>query len=233
MTNTTMTDIQQWAPDRIIAVVVEEFETFAAMVRGLSESDLAVRTGCDGWSVHHVVGHIIGSGADIVDNAIGSRTPDEQADAYLRYSAATAADALEAIAVRIGEHLRSLPDAVWEGGVEGVPEQVFPLGVLTLAHELTVHTDDIDTALGRDTISGQRWELCAQWLAVEFGRLEFEPLTLELTGLPRYVVNGGGPVIATDPATFVRAATGRVESATVGVDFDLNIYGRDRRHIGV
>ncbi|GAB2568102.1 maleylpyruvate isomerase family mycothiol-dependent enzyme [Nocardia heshunensis] len=229
-----MIEIQQWSRDRITAVVVEEFKTFAAMVRGLSETDLTARTNCDGWSVHHVIGHIIGSGADIVDNAIGSRTPDEQANAYLGLEADVAADMLDGIAERMGEHLSSLPDAVWQGGVEGVPGQTFSLGVLTLAHELTVHTDDIDTALGRNTIADQRWKLCAQWLVVELGRLEFEPLSLELTGLPRYIVNGGGgPVIATDPVTFVRAATGRSESAAVGVDFDLNIYGRDRRHIGV
>ncbi|MFJ4657681.1 maleylpyruvate isomerase family mycothiol-dependent enzyme [Nocardia sp. NPDC088792] len=228
-----MTDIHLWTRERVIATVVEEFKTFATMVHGLSEADLSATTACDGWAVRHVVGHVVGTADDILAFTIGSRTPDEQAAAYLEWSAAASAKALSDAADRMGTHLRSLPDTVWTAPVEGVPGQAFSTGVLTLAHELCVHTDDIDTALGRASLGQRQWELAAQWLAVELERLEFEPLTLELTGLPRYVINGGGPVIIADPVTFVRAATGRAESVTVGVDFDLNIYNRDRRHIGV
>lgn len=227
-----MTEIQ-WDRDEVTSIVVGEFQRFGAFVEGLSGEDLDVTTRCDGWTVRGVIGHLTGTVVDILAGTIGHRPPDVQAEAYGSWTVPQFTAALEAATESLEVHLRSLPDAVWNGPVQGVTGQVFATGVLTLAHELCVHTDDIDAALGRSSVEDRLWEISVRWLATEFTRLEYEPVTVELRGLPRFDINGGGPVVATDPANFVRVATGRMESSAAGIDLDLNIYGRDRRHIGV
>jgi uncharacterized protein (TIGR03083 family) len=223
----------EWDRHQITTAVVEEFGDFAALVGELGEAECLATTRCTGWTVRHVVGHVAGTAIDILDGTIGHRTPDEQAAAFSSWSGPELATVLSEASQRLWIHLASLDDSVWNGPVEGVPGQLFSTGVLTLMHELCVHTDDIDTALGRASVTDRLLTVSTLWLATEFERLKLDPLTIELSDRPTLRINGGGRVVETDALTFIRVTTGRMDPGEIGLDSNVNIYGRDRGHVGV
>ena len=50
-------------------------------------------------------------------------------------------------------------------------------------------------------------------------------MTLELDGIERIEVAGGGLSITGDPLTFVLAATGRADPTPMGLPESINVYG--------
>ena len=203
--------------------VLDEYESFAALVESLDAEAWETPTRCTGFQVRDVAGHVIGLAEDVVKGVPGSRNAEEEA-ASVRGDTPTQAGArLRAVVDSLRPLLDALDDEMWNGP-SGVPDLTFGRGVLTLWYDAFVHADDIRAALGRPSESGPGLAASVEYLAGELTTRGWGPATLALEGLPRHDVSRGGREIAGEPMQFVLVATGRAEPATMGLESGVSIY---------
>ncbi len=200
-----------------------EYDAFASLVEGLSESQWNAGARCAGWQVRDVAGHVIGLAEDTAAGVPGSRNSEEEAASVRHESAIGAAARLRVALGTLHALFGAVNDAMW-AGPSGVPDLTLGEGVLTLWYDTYVHADDIRAAIGQESERGDGLEASVAYLAAELTKKSWGPATLALAGVDRYDVRGGGPAITGDPLQFVLAATGRIDAATVGLDPDVNIY---------
>ena len=203
--------------------VLDEYESFAALVESLDTNAWATPTRCTGFEVRDVAGHVIGLAEDVAKGVPGSRNAEEEAASVRGDSPAQAAARLRAVIEALRPLLDALDDDMWNGP-SGVPDLTFGRGVLTLWYDAFVHADDIRTALGRPSEGGAGLAASVEYLAGELTTRNWGPATLALEGVPRYDVSGGGREITGDPMQFVLVATGRAEPATMGLEPGVSIY---------
>ena len=202
---------------------LEEYESFAALIDSLDARSWDAPTRCTGFSVRDVAGHVVGLAEDVVRGVPGSRNAEQEAASVRGDSPAQVAARLRAAIESIRPLLDALDDDMWNGP-SGVPDLSFGRGVLTLWYDTFVHADDIRVALDRATETGAGLAASVEYLAGELTLRGWSSATLALDGLPRYDVGNGGREIAGDAMQFVRVATGRAPSETMGLDTDVNIY---------
>ena len=128
--------------------VLDEYESFAALVESLDAKAWATPTRCTGFEVRDVAGHVIGLAEDVVKGVPGSRNAEEEAASVRGDTPAQAAARLRAAIESLRPLLDALDDDMWNGP-SGVPDLTFGRGVLTLWYDAFVHADDIRAALGR------------------------------------------------------------------------------------
>ena len=203
--------------------VLDEYESFAALVESLDAKAWETPTRCTGFEVRDVAGHVIGLAEDVVKGVPGSRNAEEEAASVRGDTPAQAAARLRAVIESLRPLLDALDDDMWNGP-SGVPDLTFGRGVLTLWYDAFVHADDIRAALGRPSESGPGLAASVEYLAGELTTRDWGPATLALDGLPRHDVSGGGGEITGDPMKFVLVATGRAEPATMGLEPGVSIY---------
>jgi uncharacterized protein (TIGR03083 family) len=203
--------------------VLDEYESFAALVESLDAKAWETPTRCTGFQVRDVAGHVIGLAEDVVKGVPGSRNAEEEAASVRGDTPAQAAARLRAVIESLRPLLDALDDDMWNGP-SGVPDLTFGRGVLTLWYDAFVHADDIRAALGRPSESGPGLAASVEYLAGELTTRDWGPATLALSGLPRHDVSGGGGEITGDPMQFVLVATGRAEPATMGLQPGVSIY---------
>ena len=203
--------------------VLDEYESFAALVESLDTKAWETPTRCTGFQVRDVAGHVVGLAEDVAKGVAGSRNAEEEAASVRGDTPAQAGARLRAVIESLRPLLHALDDDMWNGP-SGVPDLTFGRGVLTLWYDAFVHADDIRAALGRTQVAGPGLSASVEYLAGELTIRGWGPATLALDRLPRYDVNGGGREITGDPMQFVLVATGRAEPATMGLEPRVSIY---------
>lgn len=202
---------------------LSEYDAFASLVEGLSETQWNAGARCAGWQVRDVAGHVIGLAEDTAAGVPGTRNSEEEAASVRHESAIGAAARLRVALATLHALFEAVDDEIW-AGPSGVPDLTLGEGVLTFWYDTYVHADDIRAAIGRESERGDGLEATIAYLAAQLTKKSWGPATLALAGIDRYDVNGGGPAITGDPLQFALAATGRIDPATIGLAADVNIY---------
>src|SRR5689334_16357191 len=127
--------------------VIDEYESFAALVESLDTKAWETPTRCEGFLVRDVAGHVVGLAEDVAKGVPGSRNAEEEAASVRGDTPARVAARLRAAADAVRPLLAALDDDMWNGP-SGVPGLTFGRGVLTLWYDAFVHADDIRAALG-------------------------------------------------------------------------------------
>jgi uncharacterized protein (TIGR03083 family) len=200
-----------------------EYDAFADLVEGLSEDQWNAPVRCDGWQVRDVAGHVIGLAEDVAAGVPGSRNAEEEAASVRHETPAGAAARLRVAVASLRALLDVIDDDAW-AAPSGVPDLTLGEGVLTLWYDTYVHGDDIRAAIGAPSERGAGLDATVCYLAKELTAREWGPATLALEGTGRYDIGAGGPEITGDALSFVLAATGRADAATIGLDSGVNIY---------
>ena len=203
--------------------VLDEYESFAALVESLDTKAWATPTRCTGFEVRDVAGHVIGLAEDVAKGVPGSRNAEEEAASVRGDSPAQAAARLRAVIESLRPLLDALDDDMWNGP-SGVPDLTFGRGVLTLWYDTYVHADDVRAALGAASERGAGLAASVEYLAGELTAKGWGPATLALDGVARSDVGEGGREITGDPLQFVLVATGRADPATMGLAPGVSIY---------
>ena len=203
--------------------VLDEYESFAALVESLDAKAWETPTRCTGFEVRDVAGHVIGLAEDVVKGVPGSRNAEEEAASVRGDTPAQAAARLRAVIESLRPLLDALDDDMWNGP-SGVPDLTFGRGVLTLWYDTYVHADDVRAALGAASERGAGLAASVEYLAGELTAKGWGPATLALDGVARSDVGEGGREITGDPLQFVLVATGRADPATMGLAPGVSIY---------
>ena len=199
------------------------YEGFEQMLGHLDDAAWRTPTRCAGWEVRDVAGHVVGLANDAATGVPGSRTPDEQAAALRDNAPAELADQLRASVASLRALVDVLPDEAWTGpsGVDGV---TLVRGVQGLWWDTYAHQDDVHEALGFGADRGPDLAASVAYLAYQLTNRGWGPATLALDGLPAIDIGAGGKKVTGDPHQFVLVASGRADSATLGLDPTVNVY---------
>jgi uncharacterized protein (TIGR03083 family) len=206
-----------------------QYESFAALVAGLTDAEWATPTRCDGFDVRDVAGHVIGLAEDVAAGKPGSRNAAEEAASVREDPPALAAGRLTTALAAMAPLLAALEDdAVWNGP-SGVPDLTMAQGVLTLWYDAYVHADDIRAALGRGPERGDGERAALAYLGHALGVRGYGPVRIEVTDreLEPLEIGTVGPSTPTRKVAaheFILAATGRLDAAAIGLDPAVNIY---------
>jgi uncharacterized protein (TIGR03083 family) len=211
-----------------LAGIPDELRDFTELVGSLTSDQLHRPTRCDGWAVADVAGHVIGVVVDVTEGRLeGQGTApvnERQAKERAGRTGAELADELSIAAPRLSSLLESLPPESWDGPSFGDPRYTLGFAVEAIWFDTYLHADDIRAAIGAPSLrsAGLR---CAVHHVAGYLEQRGQSLTLDLDGIERIDVGGGGQVVHGDPLTFVLAATGRGDPAVLGLDETINVYG--------
>jgi uncharacterized protein (TIGR03083 family) len=219
---TTSTDTAALSRITVAHGCRDEYAAFASLVASLSDSEWSQASRCDGFQVRDVAGHVIGLAEDVAAGKPGTRNAEEEAASVRGDTPAVAAARLRAALEPISALLEGADDNMWAAPV--LDDMTLGEGVLLLWYDAYVHADDIRAAIGRPSERGAGLAASVAYLANELTKREYPPCTLALAGMPRYDVSGGGAAITGDALSFVLAATGRADAASIGLDSSVNIY---------
>jgi hypothetical protein len=99
-------------------------------------------------------------------------------------------------------------------------------GVEALWFGFYVHADDIRIAVGRPSERGPGLRMAVLHVAEVLGNRGWGPADLALEGMGQVAVGSGGDLrVEADPYLFLMVATGRADSAELGLDETVNIFG--------
>ena len=214
--------------DTVLAGVPKELGAFADLVRELDDAALATTTRCDGWTVRHVAGHVVGTIVDVTEGRLdGQGTPqvtERQATERAGRTGPELADELSDAVPTLIALLESLPAEAWDGPTLTDPTYTLGFSVEAMWYDAYLHADDIRSALARESERGEGLLCAVHHTAGYLQHRGWRPTTLALDGIPPVDINGGGTQITGDPLTFVLAATGRIDPATIGLDPAINVY---------
>lgn len=199
------------------------------LVAGVDEAEWLRPTRCAGWVVRDVAGHLTGLFTDVALGrmagqglpAVTQRQAEERRDRTPEQMAAELARSARLCRAT----LATFDDGAWLAPAPGGFPGPLRRAVLVLWYELFVHGDDLRCAVDRPERRGPGLRAASAHLAETLGLWGWGPASLHLPPLEVMDVRGGGPRVELDPLDFVRAATGRLDPATVGLDPSVNIYG--------
>ena len=187
-----------------------EYDHYLALLRDIAPPDEAKGTRCGGWTVHDVLGHVVGLASDSFAGRVGRFTPDQQAEMRRDLTAADLADELDQALLLGAPLLRQADDEQW-AGPSGAPDLTLGEGVLTLWFDAWVHRDDVRAALGQEPDAGRGLDAAFTYVRWALDRAGWQPPAgVDVDGLDRY--------------TFVLAATGRAAPEPLGLDPSVNLY---------
>lgn len=215
--------------EEITAGLTDELERFVELIRSLSGPEWGAPTRCAGWSVADVAGHVTGQFVDAISGRVdGLGSPEVTEREVLERRGRPAGDIADELerAAKVGaDLLASFDAAAWSGPAPGAPHLTLGEGIEALWTDSWVHADDIRAAVGRpsERSSGLRGSVFHYARLLE--RSGWGPATLQLDGMERVDVSGGGGTTVTgDPLDFVLVATGRRDPANLGLDDTVNVY---------
>ncbi|MFD8737970.1 sterol carrier family protein [Streptomyces sp. NPDC059618] len=245
-------------PSRIRAAVLAQFGNVREGVRALTEEQLALPAGLGDWTVRELAAHLT-MGVQAVSRQLELPAPPAKELALLDWPFGTASragvisdgtralaaanpdlDALYATAEeRITASLATAPD----DRLLGVPAGAMTLAdfLVTRTVELVVHTDDLNRAAGvavpfdRQALAACT-RLLADALAVKAPGASTEVrippyAVVQCVEGPRHTRGTPPNVVETDPLTWIRLATGRLEWKTALDEAKVSASG-ERADIG-
>jgi uncharacterized protein (TIGR03083 family) len=211
--------------DQLGSGLLTELEGFEALVRSLDAGELATPSRCEGWTVGDVAAHVIGTMADVVagrSDGLGSpEVTAREVDERRGRTGEELADELAGCRKAASDLLAVFDDAAWGSPAPGGYDGTLADGVEALWYDTYLHTDDINTALGRPTTVTDGLRASLSHVAFELGKRGWGPATLAFAGQPEFDVKGGGTKVEGDPHVFLLEATGRAEPTTFDV---IDIY---------
>lgn len=212
----------------VMAGIAESAADVVTLLDSLQPDEWCLPSRCAGWEVRDVAAHLTGLFADV---AVGRM----QGQGLPEVTARQAAERRDRSPARMAKELRRA-ERLCAGVLEGFTDDAWmarapggfpgPLrrAVLVLWYELYVHGDDIRAATGREPDRGPGLRAAVVHVAETLGLWGWGPATLRLGDIEDLPVRGGGAVVSGDPLDFVRAATGRLDPALIGLDQRVNIY---------
>lgn len=245
-------------PARTRAAVLAQFAHLRDGVRGLDAERLARPSGLGDWSVRELAAHIT-TALESVSRNLDLPEPGARELALLDWPFATAGRAgdiadttrrlaadhpdLDALYARTGERFAER--------LAGAPADrllATRVGAMTLADhlvtrtvELVVHTDDLNRAAGTDIpLDRQALAACTRLLADALAakapgastEVRIPPYAVvQCVEGPRHTRGTPPNVVETDPLTWIRLATGRVDWRTARDDAKLTASG-ERADLG-
>ncbi|CAL9486259.1 hypothetical protein SUDANB6_03146 [Streptomyces sp. enrichment culture] len=230
---------RSYDPARTRAAVLAQFGSVREAVRGLAPEQLALPTRLGDWTVRELVAHI-GMALTAVHRALERPAPPRQDVRVTEWAFATAGNCaaiagsprkpaadhpdLDAYLTGVDDSLRALLDEHPGGRLLETNAGALPLDdyLVTRTVELAVHTDDLNAAVPGLDVPHDRQALAAAT------RLLADTLAVKAPGgatevrIPPYAVvqclegprhtRGTPPnVVETDPLTWIRLATGRLD----------------------
>jgi uncharacterized protein (TIGR03083 family) len=212
--------------DQITAGALGEYRSFSELLRGLDETQWRKDTRCDGWTVGHVAGHVVGQFDDVVNFRLdGLGQPEatqRQAAAGATSNGAEIADRLDELIPGAETLMSSFDDDAWASELPPTGNTLGE-GVLALWEDTWVHADDIRSALGQDPVRTDGVRATIHRAAHELPGLGFAPATFVVDG-ERIDVGGGGAEVQADAYDLAMVVTGRADPASVGLDETANMY---------
>jgi len=213
----------------VLAGIPLELGDFGDLVGSLSESDLAAPSRCTGWTVADIVGHVVGTTVDITEGRLEGQGTTEvtqrQAKERAGRTAQELSDELTAASPGLCALLASLPGEMWDGPAPNNPDFPLSFAVEALWYDAYLHGDDIREALGLPSERGGGLRCAVHHVAGYLDYKHWGSLTLDLDGVERIAIGGGGVEVTGDPLEFVLAATGRRDPTVLGLDPSINVYG--------
>jgi uncharacterized protein (TIGR03083 family) len=217
----------------VVRGIERELEDFAGLVRSLDEREWGRPSRCEGWTVGDVAGHLAGAFADITSGRIeGQGTPEvseRQAAERRGHTASAVADELDEVAKVMVAMVASFDKAAWASTTPGGYELTLGQAMESLWCGAYVHADDIRAAIGRSSERGPGLRASVDYVAEVLTLRNWGPATLALEGMDEVSVGGDGRGetrrrVTADPLGFLLAATGRADSATLGLDASVNVF---------
>jgi uncharacterized protein (TIGR03083 family) len=212
----------------VLQGISDELRAFAELIGSLSEEDLKTPSRCAGWTVADIAGHVVGTVVDITQGRLEGQgtaaVTQRQADERSGHSAQALSNELEGAAPVLSSLLASLPEEAWDGPAPDDSGHKLSFAVEAIWYDTYLHGDDIRDALGLASVRGAGLSCAVNHVA---GYLEFRKwgsVTLELNGMERIEIGGGGSEITGDPLEFVLAATGRLNPSIIGLDATIDVY---------
>jgi uncharacterized protein (TIGR03083 family) len=210
--------------EQAINGLMAEYERFGAFVRTLDDAQWNASSRCSGWTAGDIARHVVGTAADVAAGVVGTHTPEEEAAMRAGRTQTEIADELDNALATLRNLGAVIDDNAWNGP-SPVPDLTMRQGILALAYDVYVHTDDIRAAAGLPPEQGGfGLDGSVEYLADELGKRSWGPATLALDGVEKFDVGGGGDSVTGDAMQFVLAATGRGDPAAIGLDSSVNIY---------
>lgn len=210
--------------EQVLQGTVDEWELFAELVAGLDEAQWAAPSRCEGWEIRDVAAHVVGTTADVLAGTFGQRTTADQARDGRHLSPREMAAEMRRVAAGLGPLLAVLDDAAW-AAPSPAPDLSNGEGVLALWYDTWLHADDIRAAAGLPSVRGAGLLAAVDHVVHVLTKRQWGPARIALHGLPELRVGeANGNVVVADPLHFVIVATGRADSAELGLEPSVNIY---------
>jgi uncharacterized protein (TIGR03083 family) len=202
-----------------------EWEALGELLRSLTPEEWRAPTRCEGWEVRDVAGHAVGVAVDVAAGHPTRSTPDQQAAQWRDHTATELADELDEAIATLRPVAAAIDDQAWEGP-SPAPPATMRQGVEALWFGFYVHADDIRVAVGRPSERGPGLRMAVLHVAEVLGNRGWGPADLALEGMGQVAVGSGGDLrVEADPYLFLMVATGRADSAELGLDETVNIFG--------
>lgn len=211
---------------QVIQGTNDEYELFAELISGLDEAQWSTPSRCEGWEVRDVAAHVFGTVHDVLEGTVGQRTPEQEAEAHRHMSPREMAAELRRIGVALAPLVASLDnDDAWTSP-SPAPDLTVGEGMLALWYDTWIHGDDIRAAVGLPSVRGAGLVAAVAHVHEQLNKqAKWGPARLALQGLPELAVGqADGRVVDADPFQFVIVATGRADSAELGLEPTVNIY---------
>ena len=212
----------------VVPGMLQEYDSFGALLRTLSTDMWATPSRCDGWRVGDIAAHVAGQltdvsnlrleglgTAEVTDRQVQERRgrgPDELADELM-----ASTESASALAVAFDDDAWIAPGPPGTSGTLGQ-------GLEALWFDTFLHADDIRHAIGAHTETGGGLPPSLSHIAQILTDQGWGPATLRFPGMEEFDVSGGGEVITGDPMIFVMVSTGRADPGLLGLDPEVNIY---------
>jgi uncharacterized protein (TIGR03083 family) len=210
--------------------MLAEYESFAGLVRELSDDQWNAPSRCQGWRVADVAAHVVGQLTDVVNLRLeGLGTPEvtgRQVEDHRGRTTTELAEELESSTKLAGDLASSFDDAVWDAPAPGGIGGTLGFGIESLWFDTYLHADDMRSALDlpRPKAQDGLWPSLSHISRI-LSDQGWGPADLSMEGFETFPVSGGGGSVVTgDAYAFVLASTGRGDPGSFGLDESVNIY---------
>ncbi len=213
----------------VVPGMTEEYQTFADLLRGLSDEQWEAASRCEGWRVADVAAHVVGQLTDVTNlrlEGLGTaEVTKRQVDDRRGQSAIDTADELQRAIETASALVAAFDDDAWNADGPQGNGSTLGFGVESLWFDTFLHADDIRSSLDQPSVTGNGMLPSVSHIAKVLTDQGWSPATLKLEGMDAFPVSGGdGDVITGDPMTFILVSTGRAPASHMGLDDTVNIY---------
>jgi len=212
----------------VVPGMIAEYQSFAGLLRSLSDKQWGTPTRCARWLVADVAAHVVGQLTDVTNfrlEGLGTvEVTKRQVDERRGKSPGVLADELEGAVETAGALVAAFDDDAWNAEGPQGNGSTLGFGLEALWFDTFLHADDIRAALNQPTVAGDGVLPSVSHIAQVLTDQGWRPATLKLNGVDEIQVSGGGDLITGEPLIFILVSTGRAPASTLGLDDTVNIY---------